>query len=120
MPSKSQLLHVLDELDALLELSRALDPDMKREILALRRRITEQKNNVLSMSALTFDTLGEREDCRRELARYRSSIAAHFGTWPIVAIDRNDQDYSASVARFRESHRCFSEWARTALSRHPD
>jgi hypothetical protein len=115
MTEVNELLLALSKLETLQATSRDIHPDQRKDVLGMRRLITEQQAKLFTLAANVFEQSSQREDFRLVASSYRSAIADHFGSWPIVTIDRSDATYLASLARFRECQDDFAKWIRKAV-----
>jgi chromosome condensin MukBEF ATPase and DNA-binding subunit MukB len=116
MSGREELLRALLELEALQTKSRALRPDQKHDILAMRRLIAEQNARISPLGDTAFERTEDRDAFRREHSTLRAAIAHHMASWPVVAIDLGNPAYIASLGLIREAYQSFFSWVRNARS----
>jgi len=117
---RDELLRAIDALEATLHQSAELADDEKADNrgagIKLRRLIAEQVAAVGSFGEQAFGEGIQIGTFRQEFSKMRAALASHQATWPIIAINRGDPNYIASVKALRETNRKFIAWARNTLA----
>lgn len=121
MTAEGDLLQAVRDLETTLRQSADLperdDNAHRKQGIELRRQIAKQILKVSETGELAFEASDVRGNFRAEFSKMRAAMAHHQASWPIVAIDRSDPSYHASVSALRDANTHFFAWVRSALHR---
>jgi hypothetical protein len=116
---------VLNEVDYLEKVQAELaaiasrtDDERLRELIHLRRRLSEQIARVGKIAERYFEESGAPDRVqlfRTHFTTMRSKAATHQANWPAVRLNEADEQYQQSSRAVREANRAFVAWMRGAL-----
>lgn len=112
MDSKQDLLREVQALENTLQHSASLGDDARPEKVNLRRKLAEHRAKISAIGESVFADKPQQDAFRAEFSKMRTAMALHHASWPIVAIDRTNPRYEASVQSEREANRRFVDWVR--------
>lgn len=102
----------------LAEISRRTDDERLRELIQLRRRLSEQIARVGKIAERYFEESGAPDlvqEFRKHFTNMRSKAATHQASWPAVRLNEADEQYQQSSRAVREANKAFVSWIRRAL-----
>jgi len=120
LSSKRNLLDAVEALEASFSRSASLGGEnfdaKRKEVVQVRREISDQLGIVSSMGNVAFDGTPLQDLFRSEFSKMRSALALHQASWPVVAIELENPDYLSSVTALRESTVRFMAWVKGSAS----
>jgi hypothetical protein len=119
---RDQVLKEVDYLEKvqadLAAISKRTDDERLRELIHLRRRLSEQIARVGKIAERYFEESGAPDRVqlfRTHFTNMRSKAATHQANWPAVRLNAADEQYQQSSRAVREANRAFVAWIRGAL-----
>jgi hypothetical protein len=117
--AQGNLTKAVNEFEHVLSQSAGLGADLadhRREAIHLRRLISDTIATIAKAGDEVFTDARRLTDFRNEFSMMRSAMAYHQASWPIVAVDTENESYRASVRGVREANRRFIAWVRRVLA----
>ena len=119
---RRQLLSEVDHLEKvqaeLAAISARTDDERLRELIHLRRRLSEQIARVGKVAEEHFEAMGDPalvQEFRAHFTNMRSKAATHQANWPAVRLNEADEEYKQSARAVREANKAFVTWMRAKL-----
>ena len=116
---------VLAEVDKLEKVQKELaavssrtDEARARDLIRLRRELSQQIGRVGQVAEAYFEAQGDfalTQQYRTRFSAMRSRAATHQANWPAVRLDQADETYQQSARDVREANRAFVGWMRQVL-----
>jgi len=117
---------VRDEVDRLEHVQAELagiasrtDEERKRELINLRRKLSEQIARLGQVAERFFSASGNPEllkQFRQNYTNMRSKAATHQANWPAIRLEEADEEYQRSARAVREANRALVGWIRSHLN----
>lgn len=124
MSDYRELLAELDALERvhaeLVSIAARSDDRRRHDLIALRRRFSDQMAIVGRLADPIFARAGDSElhqPYRDHFSRMRSTAATHQANWPAVKIDEATDLYRRSAQGVTEACRQFQGWMREVIGR---
>lgn len=95
------------------------DAQRGRDLIRLRRQLSEQIGRLGELAGRYFEGIGDPEltrQFRTHLSTMRSRAATHQANWPAVRLAEADDEFQRSALAVREANRAFVTWMRRALA----
>ena len=89
--------------------------DHRREMIQIRRSLTQQTSDVLALGLETFEDEESREAFRASHSKLRTAIALHQSSWPLSSFKPDDPSYEASLRGMRIAYEDFIASVRATL-----
>jgi transposase len=109
---KAQLHDEVDRLEKvqaeLAAIANRTDGARKRELIDLRRMLSEQIARVGELAERFFSQANNAElvkEFRRNSTSMRSKAASHQANWPAIRLDEADEEYQRSARSVRDANR---------------
>ena len=122
MASRAEVLQELAKLEhvqlEIAKVSRRTDSERARDLIRLRRALSEQIGRVGTIAGGYFDESGRPElvqQFRGHFSTMRTQAATHQANWPAVRLDEADAEFQRSAQAVREANRTFVGWMKSAL-----
>jgi transposase len=119
---KAQLHDEIDRLEKvqaeLAAIANRTDEERKRELIGLRRKLSEQIARVGEVAERFFSQANNPElvkEFRRNSTNMRSKAASHQANWPAIRLDEADEEYQSSARTVRDANRALVAWIRANL-----
>jgi transposase len=119
---KAQLHDEIDRLEKvqaeLAAIANRTDEERKRELIGLRRKLSEQIARVGEVAERFFSQANNPElvkEFRRNSTNMRSKAASHQANWPAIRLDEADEEYQRSARTVRDANRALVAWIRANL-----
>jgi len=119
---RSEVLNEVDHLEKvqaeLAAIASRTDDERLRELINLRRRLSEQIARVGKVAERYFEGSGTPDlvhEFRTRFTNMRSKAATHQANWPAVRLNETDEHYPQSARAVREANRAFVAWMRGTL-----
>jgi CRP-like cAMP-binding protein len=120
--SRAELLNELKQLEQLqgqiADIATRTDEERLRDLIQLRRRLSEQMARVGELSERFFrdghDT-NRAAELRTHFSNMRAKTAAHQANWPAFKLEEASDDYRQSARAVNEAIQGFVAWLRSAL-----
>ena len=123
MADTSALTDCINALEATLgelnRIARRSDADRKRDLVAMRRILSERIGmlpDAATQPGAPFADPPLSDEFQARFSKMRSAVALHQATWSVVLIDDAPDSYRASAAHATATTRDFILWARAALT----
>ena len=123
MTTRAEVLEELSRLEQvqveLAGVARRTDAARARDLIRLRRLLSEQIGRMGQVAERYFEAAGEPGrtlQFRNHFSKMRSRAATHQANWPAVMLAEADEEYQRSARAVREANRAFVAWMRQALA----
>jgi hypothetical protein len=123
MATKREVSGELDRLEQvqkdLAAVSSRTDPERARDLIRLRRELSQQIRRMGHVAEGYFEAKGDAQamqQFRERFSTMRSRAATHQADWPAVRLDEADESYHQSARAVREANRAFVAWMRQVLA----
>ncbi len=89
--------------------------DHRREMIQIRRSLTQQTSDVLALGLETFEAEKSRVAFRASHSKLRTAMALHQSIWPVSSFRPADPTYEASLCNMRIAYEDFIASVRATL-----